>query len=407
MLNRNIRSNSMTRRLLRASLAAAVVSTLVGGEWWASRQASAAQRDDALLAGTHVVFAANDLGMHCMGPDFTELMVLPPFNNLHAQVIRRGIEPDIVTEDDVTVEYFFASNTRSADKTNFWKYAPALFGVNLPADVGLTGNGMSGTMAYTGNRDYAATGIPITPIDDNGMENPYPLATVRVRQGSTVVATTQTVVPVSWEMSCNICHDTAGISTGVDILRKHDAMHGTHLEQNQPVNCSTCHADNALGTTGIEGVPNLSAAMHGAHAPRMGMAGLAVSCYACHPGVRTQCQRDIHSALGMNCFSCHTSMEALADPTRRPWLDEPKCADCHSRPGFEFEEPGKLFKESRGHGGVACLSCHGSPHAITPTVTQVDNVQAMALQGHTGVINDCLVCHTQTPDESFFHRRDK
>ena len=31
----------------------------------------------------YVVFAWNDLGMHCMNRDFSELMVLPPFNVLH------------------------------------------------------------------------------------------------------------------------------------------------------------------------------------------------------------------------------------------------------------------------------------------------------------------------------------
>jgi hypothetical protein len=44
--------------------------------------------------------------------------------------------------------------------------------------------------------------------------------------------------------------------------------------------------------------------------------------------------------------------------------------------------------------------------AITPTVKYEDNIQALALQGHAGVIDTCAVCHTQTPDAAFDHRLD-
>jgi hypothetical protein len=356
--------------------------------------------------GEYVVFGTNDLGMHCTQQDFTELMILPPYNTLHAQVIRRGVEPEII-DSDVTVGYALRSNTRSSDKTNFWTYADDLFGVTLAPDVGLTGHGMSGSLSATPNRDWNVTGIPVTPIEDSGRENTYPLATITVRQGSQTVARTQAVVPVSWEMNCNLCHTTPGISIGLDILRSHDALHGTHLEQDQPVNCSGCHADPALGAPGLPGVPTMSSAMHAAHAPRMGVITFKNECYACHPGLRTQCQRDVHFALGMTCTDCHGDMTAVGNPARTPWVDEPRCGDCHVRPGFEFEQPGALFRGSVGHGGVTCLACHGSPHAVTPTVTPVDNLQAVNIQGYSGPIQECLVCHTQQPGEPFFHRRYK
>ena len=50
-----------------------------------------------------------------------------------------------------------------------------------------------------------------------------------------------------------------------------------------------------------------------------------------------------------------------------------------------------------------CASCHGSPHAITPTVTPADNVRAILLRGHAGTINDCRVCHKTPPDDAFNH----
>lgn len=70
------------------------------------------------ITDSYVVIAQNDLGMHCMQDDFSQMMILPPFNTVRAQVIRRGHSPDITTSD-VTVRYEFTTNTHSADKTNF------------------------------------------------------------------------------------------------------------------------------------------------------------------------------------------------------------------------------------------------------------------------------------------------
>jgi hypothetical protein len=143
--------------------------------------------------------------------------------------------------------------------------------------------------------------------------------------------------------------------------------------------------------------------MHSAHAPRMGMITLQNKCYACHPGVVTQCQRDIHFAKGIVCVDCHGDMNAVANPSRTPWKTEPKCGNCHHVAGHQYEEPGKLYRQSRGHNGVHCEACHGSPHAITPTVTAADNVQAIALQGHAGTIDTCTLCHIRRPDDPFNH----
>ncbi|CAG0969094.1 hypothetical protein GPROT1_01414 [Gammaproteobacteria bacterium] len=388
------------RRLTRFGVAACALLSSVAG-------ASIIERPEDPQRDPYVVMAYNNLGMHCMNSDFSQLLILPPYNTLHAQVIRRGEEPTIL-ESGVTVSYEFPSNTHATDKTNFWEHAPALFGVTLPADVGLTGLGMFGVLTRDSVRnDYVAEGIPITPIDDDGRENPYPFALVTVKSSSTgaILAQTQAVVPISWEISCNLCHTNPGESVATSILKSHDRLHGTQLINQQPVLCAACHADNALGTIGQQGVPSMSSAMHLAHAPRMGQANLENSCYACHPGVRTNCQRDVHAARGVTCTACHGDMAAVGDPNRNPWLEEPSCAGCHQRAEFEFEQPGQLFRNSTGHGGVQCMTCHGSPHAIGPAVTATDNAQAMRLQGHTGPLNDCLVCHTSQPTQPFEHKR--
>ncbi len=361
---------------------------------------------------SYVVLGYNDLGMHCMNQDFSQLCILPPYNTLHAQVIERGREePRIIgsASNGITVRYAIPGNTTSANKTNFWNHAQALFGVRLQPNIGLTGNGLSGVMRPTGQNDWAATGIPVTPLDDNFQLNPYPLAKIDVEVNRTPVATTSAVVPVSWEISCNLCHGGRTGNVDDSILRAHDREHGTNLVDSKPVLCARCHADAALGAPGMVNVKSLSHAMHGSHAARMdSVSSLGNTCYACHPGFQTLCQRDVHMAKGITCVNCHGDMATVANPLRRPWVDEPTCQSCHQqrKPHFQFEEPGRLFKDSRGHQGVHCAACHGSPHAITPTITAPDNVQAVMHQGFPGTIRKCSVCHVQQPDDDFEHRLD-
>jgi hypothetical protein len=95
--------------------------------------------------GSYAVTAWSELGMHCMdGKDYSVFAVLPPYNTLHAQVIKRGDPPVLATEVTVTYEATAdttgSKNTSSSGKTNFWTYVQALFGANPAPDVGLTGS---------------------------------------------------------------------------------------------------------------------------------------------------------------------------------------------------------------------------------------------------------------------------
>jgi len=86
-----------------------------------------------------VVFVWNDLGMHCLNPTYDTAVILPPYNTLWAQVIRRGDPPQIVT-GGITVEYEITNNTYSYEKSTygqFWDYDLVLFGVDLVRDTGL------------------------------------------------------------------------------------------------------------------------------------------------------------------------------------------------------------------------------------------------------------------------------
>jgi hypothetical protein len=61
----------------------------------------------------------------------------------------------------------------------------------------------------------------------------------------------------------------------------------------------------------------------------------------------------------------------------------------------------KLYRVSTGHGGLFCESCHGSTHAEWPTANPNanDNIASSQLQGHSGYIAECTVCH-EPNDES-------
>lgn len=364
------------------------------------------------VATRYRILGWNDLGMHCMNESFANLAVLPPFNTVWAQVIQPGYTPRLITQS-VSVEYSIVDNTYSAGKTDFWQYAPSLFGVSLPPDVGLTGARLSGTL-HVNTSYFKVEGIPLTQYRDSAPTTPYPYQLAhliaRATTNGELLAETYAVAPVSTEMHCDYCHYDGGvehISTGnveTNILTLHDMEELTQLMSNRPVLCASCHASAALGAPGQPDVPNLSRAMHKKHgeldsirAP-MSSASTAVdpqSCYNCHPGQQTQCLRDVMYASGMTCENCHGSMLQVASETRRPWIDEPRCGSCHA-PQFA-ENPATLYRNSVGHGGLYCEACHGCPHAIFPTNQPNDNLQNIALQGHAGTLTDCRVCHTVIP----------
>jgi hypothetical protein len=95
-------------------------------------------------AEEYILLGWNDLGMHCSNKNFSKVVVLPPFNNVRAQLLRKaeGQSPVVLTAG-YTVAYSIPGNTYSVGKTDFWTYAQQLFGLAqpLPPNIGLTGNG--------------------------------------------------------------------------------------------------------------------------------------------------------------------------------------------------------------------------------------------------------------------------
>ena len=214
-----------------------------------------------------------------------------------------------------------------------------------------------------------------------------------------------------------------------------------------PVLCVACHKSNILPDSGIAGVKPLTEAIHHAHASR-NLPGESTTlndsrnrdaCYACHPGESTKCLRgamghavDENGTNLIQCQSCHGTMEAVATSAREGWIDEPNCQACHQsgtrytaavtdmntgtlrsalndlRFGTE-KLPGdsndtKLYKQSLGHGGVACSACHGSQHAIYPSTLADENNQSIAHQGYAGTVRECGVCHADKVPPTTFDR---
>jgi len=161
------------------------------------------------------------------------------------------------------------------------------------------------------------------------------------------------------------------------------------------------------------------------------------ACYRCHPGSATRCLRGAmggaiaaDGSLEMQCQSCHGNMSQVGSNARVGWIMEPNCQSCHS--GTATSNNGQirytsvftdtngtvrvptnstfatqpdipaaglsLYRFSAGHGGLQCSACHGSTHAIFPSIHASDNLRNMAIQGHAGTTVECTACHTSVPE---------
>lgn len=348
----------------------------------------------------YVVLAWNDIGMHGFSATYDSEVLLPPYNTLWAQVVRRGTPPEIVTAG-IRLEYRIVDNTYSYGKRSyaqFWDNSLLLFGTALAPDTGLNfvdpgvHNGLTGEMLLKGNH-FQADGLPVVPVNDADVWDPYQVAEIKVLDAATglELAVTRTTVPTSDEINCAKCH---GVGDVKSILETHDELEETTLVDSKPVLCASCHGSPFLGQTG-PGTSGkyLSQAIHWAH--RSGNA----ACYDCHPGQETKGNRSTdHTNASGNCTTCHSSTLNLANSItsgRIPWSGQPRCASCHTFV-YEVETGTALFKDSAGHGGLSCSACHGPAHATIPTPKASDIYQAIQYQGKALTLGSCRVCHSSS-----------
>ncbi len=136
--------------------------------------------------------------------------------------------------------------------------------------------------------------------------------------------------------------------------------------------CGTCH--------------NLSNVTH-KHAFKF---GTTFQCYSCHSS-DTSNSADVHSTAinslgyaGLTCVTCHGDLSETQNNTfnTEAMAGLPSCTSCHDN-NHGKPVAGVSFSDSVGHGGMLCISCHGSPHKIQKPVNL----------GTNGV-NNCSGCHS-------------
>ncbi len=409
----------------------------------------------------YVLLAWNGKGMHCISDIDSYFSFSSPGNDIYAQLIKRDKTPVNIT-DDIVITYAVQKGFQNpSGQVDFWKFSSFFTGKSIAEDTGLSGKKTWGKMDYDKSlKIFLAKGIPVVPYDNKGKFNPYPLMTIEAKdKNGKLLASTKIPTPVSTEMGCRLCHGgkwrkdkKAGLSpeTAKDILRLHDRKNNTSLEKNaengNPVSCLKCHNEKSKNL-------NFSAAIHGLHAVYLKKQGKR-ACAACHPGWpsgSTKAFRGVHSKLGLDCTSCHGFMEdhalslllneknngkkaadsliLLISPVsvdnkseiipRKPWVNEPDCLNCHMdfNPPENMETFNKwtdsekaLLKNRKGKGGIMCMACHGSPHALYPAgeIAEkcADNIQPMQYQGNPypmGANKNCRVCHKTDMTKELHH----
>jgi mono/diheme cytochrome c family protein len=352
--------------------------------------------------------------------------LLPPAITLRAQLILRDPLPEVATDG---VELSFA------------------------VDPGFEGETLTGTLAPHEDGGRFEAVLNVRPYAD-GTFNPLPMATIEARDADgQLLATTRVALPVSDQMGCRNCHggdwarDGSGIATTTaeNILAVHDRMNDTdHLARSEkgPILCVECHDDPIQNARGAGDRPNLSAAIHGAHAVYLAGRDSDGSCLKCHP---QNTLRGRHDEAGLDCASCHGQMEdfaiallkgekdagkqgadrllALITPRsvgsaeainpRTPWLAEPDCLTCHAdfaapdtTDAFNAESDAGLYSTRRDDlVAVYCGACHGAPHAIYPA-TGPDTTQPVQYTGKPQTIGaggSCSACHQFDMDYPAHH----
>ncbi|MBI3782595.1 MAG: hypothetical protein HY270_04260 [Deltaproteobacteria bacterium] len=399
----------------------------------------------------------NNLGMHCMDADFELFSLLPPYNTIHAQLTDpQGILIADPTAAGITVTYEAIAdptgsiNMTSSGKTNFWQHTQQLFGPKAPTsiDVGLAGKNMPGAsnqpqvMTWDpAAKWFIAEGIPITPYDDAGHKNYYPLMHLVARNSTgATLATLDIVLPVSDEMNCKGCHSSDSPGGAVppsgwvhdstsserdmrlNVLRLHDDLNATDPVYQQALTnasydsagleataragtsilCANCHLSEALPGSGRSGIKPLTQAIHGRHRLLDQIGSGRTACYQCHPGSATRCLRGAMGSavapdgtLAMQCQSCHGTMAQVASSNRTGWLNEPSCQSCHT--GTATNNNGQIRYTS-------VFEPSGQPRvAVNQTFATNTDTPAAGLNlyrfssGHGGI--KCEGCHGSTHAE--------
>lgn len=175
--------------------------------------------------------------------------------------------------------------------------------------------------------------------------------------------------------------------------------------------CQDCHGD--MAQVGDDFTRNVSPANPGAfefvgnfytdaNQPRVPWAN-EPSCGSCHTGDAMDNMHGTPGTVGdpqdgIRLMQAYLSTDTKATPivpSNKRFAENTVPATFNGMPNPGAGSP-MLYRVSKGHEGVFCEGCHGSTHGIWPNrdPNANDNVAALQLQGHTGVVSECSTCHT-------------
>jgi len=380
----------------------------------------------------YVVAGYNDLGMHCVCPRADIMMLLPPWNTLRVQVIKRGSPPVPMNDSTkLTVEYKIRENTygdngpydlskdpeylRWLDTANI--HFPGS-GISRTNRVGLAGYGLSGVMtpeiltSSPGNAKYwLAEGAPayppldtqgdfIGPFGDKRKAYLHWDVTVKDKATSAVLGTTSTTLPIAFGGCCN-CHQDVAASkgyikqgacgtcpdpydvfeemmdahtrdTGVDVLA---LVGGTYDSYGHltglatPVRCSKCHSDLAVG-----GSAALDATWVN-YAKSKGYTSISPFSKVLHKFhvESAEVQTFYDSNIEKNCYQCHPGGNGTLDCYR------------------EVHTTIKIGSGKSAH-NIWCTDCHGD-------LFQRVSTGQMDKPWHYSTLPTCSDCHNTNTQE--------
>ncbi|MDD1650165.1 MAG: Ig-like domain-containing protein, partial [Methylococcaceae bacterium] len=415
-------------------------------------------------AANSALLGWNNLGMHCMDSDYSVFSILPAYNTIEAQLIVNGRLVKSGTGYTVTYQAVAdpagSFNSTSIGKGNFYTYVAALYGANLAPDMGLAGWAMPGTNNVARTMQFEATnssvrvnwfraeGIPLTPYDNAGRKNTYPLMRLVAKDSAgNVLGASPIVLPVSDEMDCRACHASGSASAAqpaagwvndsnperdyrLNILRLHDenrdpatwagilsatgfnprGLYAGVVNDQHPVLCARCHLSEALPGTGHGSISPLTRAVHSRHAAvrdpvlaaTLDDAANRAACYRCHPGSATKCLRGAmgtavasDGTMAMQCQSCHGNMSQVGSASRVGWVIEPNCQSCHT--GTATHNNGQLRYTSVFTSDGAVRAAVDQTFATTPNTPATGLSLFRFSSGHGGL--QCEACHGSTHAE--------
>jgi len=410
----------------------------------------------AAFSASAVLIGWSESGLHeTDGSDVSVYSLAPPYATIRAQLISGGLL--LKNSAGITVTYEAVAdpsgsiNSTSEGKGNFYQFASQLYGKALAPNQGLAGFGMPGpsnqpqTMVFDAALNcFTAQGIPITPYDDLGRKNPFPMMRLVARdQAGQTVATTSIALPVSDEMDCRSCHASGSrvdarpmegwawncdpdADYKLNILRYHDGvragsssytnvlsqvgynpagLYATVTKDHQPILCIRCHESNALPGTGAPGMRPLTRLIHTKHAqvlPANGTLTLdqmnnSTACLQCHAGPETRYLRGVHrkttnsdGSRTLQCQSCHGNMATVGGKLRQGWLDEPNCQSCHT--GTAISTNGQIrYTNSFDVSGLMRVALNQTYATQPNTPTNGLSLYHSSTGGHGGLM--CQACH--------------